>query len=358
MDERAVIATGLDAAIDVGVGTTFRLDVRLAVEPGQTIAVVGPNGAGKTTLLRALAGLLPLDRGRIVLDGAVLDDPAAKQLLAVEARSIGVVFQDYLLFPHLSALDNVAFGLRSSGVPKADAARRARTWLDRVGLAAHAAAKPSALSGGQAQRVALARALATEPKMLLLDEPLAALDATTRVDTRRELRRHLQSHDAVRIVITHDPLDAAALADVIVVIEGGRVVQRGTLAEITAHPRSRYVADLVGVNLLAGRAVTGTVDVGGIELTVADRVDGDVLLAIPPRAITLSRVRPAGTARNVWAGVIDGVDHVGDRVRVRVRGPVTIVAEVTDASTRDLDLTDGTEVWVAVKATEIEVSAA
>ncbi|MEA3055849.1 MAG: molybdate transport system ATP-binding protein [Actinomycetota bacterium] len=351
-------ATGLDADVEVAIGSTFRLDVRLAVAAGQTVAVVGPNGAGKTTLLRALAGLAPIDRGRIVLGGAVLDDTTTGELVAVEARPIGVVFQDYLLFPHLCALDNVAFGLRSRGIPKAEAGRRAHAWLDRVGLASHAKARPRELSGGQAQRVALARALATEPAMLLLDEPLAALDATTRVDTRRDLRDHLRAHEGVRLVITHDPLDAASLADLIVVIEDGRVIQQGTLAEITARPRSRYVADLVGVNLLAGRAVTGTVDVGGIELTVADRVDGDVLLAIPPRAITLSRVRPEGTARNVWLGVIDGVDHTGDRARVRVRGPVTIVAEVTDAATRDLDLIDGTEVWVAVKATEIEVSAA
>ncbi|MEN3272461.1 MAG: molybdate transport system ATP-binding protein, partial [Actinomycetota bacterium] len=289
MDECAVTASGLDASIDLAVGT-FRLDVRLAVAPGQTVAIVGPNGAGKTTLLRALAGLAPIDRGRVVLDGSVLDDPATGDFVAVEARPIGVVFQDHLLFPHLSAVDNVAFGLRSRSVAKADARRRAQAWLDRVGLASRAASKPAALSGGQAQRVALARALATEPTMLLLDEPLAALDATTRVDTRRDLRQHLAAHDGVRIVITHDPLDAAALADVIVVIEDGRVVQQGTLAELTAHPRSRYVADLVGVNLLAGHAVAGTVDVGGVELTVADRVDGDVFLAIPPRAITLSRV--------------------------------------------------------------------
>jgi len=164
----------------------------------------------------------------------------------------------------------------------------------------------------------------------------------------------------VRLVITHDPLDAAALADLIVVVEGGRVVQQGTLAEITARPRSRYVADLVGVNLLVGRALpgTGAIDVGGIELTVADRVDGEVFLAIPPRAITLSRIRPETTARNVWAGVIDGIEHDGDRVRVRVRGSVTIVAEVTDASARELELGIGTDVWVAVKATEIDVSAA
>jgi molybdate transport system ATP-binding protein len=357
MDQRAVSVDGLHADVDVTVGT-FRLEFEVTVAAGETVAVVGPNGSGKTTLVRALAGLLPLERGCMTLAGDVLDDPTAGAFVAPERRSVGVVFQDYLLFPHLSALDNVAFGLRARGVGTAAANERARTWLARVGLDDHVTAAPRHLSGGQAQRVALARALATEPALLLLDEPLAALDATTRVETRRDVRRHLRGHDGVRIVITHDPLDAAALADRIVVIEAGRVVQQGTLAELTARPRSRYVADLVGVNLLAGHALDGAVDVGGLELTIADRVAGDVLLTFPPRAVTLSRRRPQGTARNVWAGVVDGVDHAGDRARVRVRGPVTIVAEVTTAAERDLDLADGTDVWVAVKATEIDVSPA
>jgi molybdate transport system ATP-binding protein len=346
---------GLCAEVDVGVGD-FRLDLSFTVEPGETIAVVGPNGAGKTTLLRALAGLLPIDTGRIALADHVLDDTASGAFVPVEERSIGVVFQDYLLFPHLSALDNVAFGLRSRGTSSPRARERARGWLTRVGLGNHLEAKPRQLSGGQAQRVALARALAIEPTMLLLDEPLAALDATTRVETRRDLRRHLAAHDGVRIVITHDPLDAAALADRILVLEGGRLVQQGTLAGITARPRSRYVADLVGVNLFAGRARGNHVDVEGLELTVADLVEGDVLLSVAPRAVTLSRVRPQGTARNVWPGIIDGVEPIGDRTRVRVRGAVTVVAEVTDLAARDLQLTDGVEVWVAVKATEIDVS--
>ena len=348
---------GLSCDIDVRVGD-FHLDVALEVGHGETVAVVGPNGAGKTTLLRALAGLLPIDAGSISLDGVVLDDTTSGAFVAVEARSIGVVFQDYLLFPHLGALDNIAFGLRSRGATTAIANRQARDWMARVGLAGHAKAKPRQLSGGQAQRVALARALAIEPTMLLLDEPLAALDATTRVETRRDLRQHLRAHEGVRLVITHDPLDAAALADRIVVLEGGRVVQNGTLADITAHPRSRYVADLVGVNLFAGRSVGSHVDVDGLELTLADRIDGDVLLTIPPRAVTLSRRRPEGTARNVWTGVIDSVDHTGDRARICVRGPVTIVAEVTDAAAQDLDLGEGDDVWVAVKATEIDVSQA
>jgi molybdate transport system ATP-binding protein len=352
-------AVSLEVDLEVRLGD-LHLAVAFAVEAGETVAVVGPNGAGKTTLLRALAGLVALDAGRVVLDGTVLDDVAAGVAVPAEARRVGVVFQDHLLFPHLRAVDNVAFGLRSRGAGKADADARARAWLERVGLADVAAARPRALSGGQAQRVALARALAIDPHLLLLDEPLAALDASTRTATRRELRRHLADHPGVRLLVTHDPLEAAALADRVVVVEAGRVVQKGTVAALTAHPRSRYVADLVGVNLVEGRASGGRVRVAGadLELVLADRVEGDVLLAIPPRAVTLSPERPAGTARNVWPGVVDGVDHVGDRARVRVRGPVVVVAEVTDAAARDLGLVAGTVVGGAVKATEIAAAPA
>ena len=348
---------GLVASVGVAVGE-FRVDVDLAVAPGETVAVVGPNGAGKSTLLRALAGLLALDGGRITLDGATLDDPVSDTFLQPEVRPIGVVFQDHLLFPHLSALDNVAFGLRSRGLSRADARRQASAWLDRVGLADHARRRPHQLSGGQAQRVALARALATDPTMLLLDEPLSALDATTRVETRRDLRRHLGDHPGVRVVVTHDPLDAAALADRIAVLEGGRIVQEGTLDDLTARPRSPYVADLVGVNLLTGRATDGRVDIGGTIVQVAGSIDGDVLLAIPPRAVTLSLQRPEGSARNVWFGTVESVDGGGDRARVRVVGPVTLVAEVTAAAVDQLGLRVGAGVWVAVKATEIDASSA
>ena len=348
---------GLDAQLSVRLGD-LRLEVALAVVPGETVAVVGPNGAGKTTMLRALAGLQPLTAGRITLDGRVLDDTTTGTATPAEDRNAGVVFQDYLLFPHLSVLDNVAFGLRSRGLRRAEANRRAEDWLDRVGLGGAALRRPSHLSGGQAQRVALARALAVEPALLLLDEPLAALDASVRGETRRELARHLRDHAGVRVVVTHDPLDAAALADRLLVLEGGRVVQQGSLAELTEGPRSAYVADLVGVNLLAGRATAGQVDVGPLVLTTADPVDGDVLLTIPPRIVTLFPNRPEGTARNVWPGRVEHLEHRGDRTRVRVGGPVTIVAEVTGAAVAELSLGEGTPVWVAVKATEIQVSAA
>jgi molybdate transport system ATP-binding protein len=345
---------GLDAAVVASVGR-FELEAEVLVHAGETVAIVGPNGAGKSTVLRALAGLLPIEAGHVELDGVVLDGGPAGAFVSPHERPIGVVFQDYVLFPHLTAQDNVAFGLRSRGVPRRRASRQARTWLERVGLGDLADRRPSELSGGQAQRVALARALVTEPALLLLDEPLAALDATTRASTRRELRRHLDAYEGVRLLVTHDPLDAAALADRIVVLEGGRVVQEGTLDALAARPRSRYVADLVGINLLPGRATDGRVDVGGLVLTVADRVSGDVLVTIPPTGVALSLTRPEGVARNVWPATIDGIERLAGRARIQLRGPVTIVAEVTDAAATELASAGGREVWISVKATEIVV---
>jgi molybdate transport system ATP-binding protein len=269
---------------------------------------------------------------------------------------VGVVFQDHLLFPHLSAVDNVAFGLRSRGTPRAAARRTATDWLERVGLSDRVDVRPSQLSGGQAQRVALARALATAPRLLLLDEPLAALDATSRPATRRDLRRHLAGQDGVRILVTHDPLEAGALADRLIVLEGGRVVQMGTPAEMSRRPQSRYVADLVGVNLLAGRARGGRISVdGGFELVAAERIEGSVLAVVHPRAVALHRRQPEGTARNVWSGIAESLDMEGDRVRVQIGGTLPIVAEVTPAAVEDLRLIDGGPVWVSVKATEVTV---
>src|SRR5262245_6345881 len=232
----------------------FTLDVEIAVAAGETVAVLGPNGSGKSTLLGALAGLLPLARGRVELDGRLLDDTAAGVWVPPEERPIGIVFQDYLLFPHLSALDNVAFGLRRRGLSRAAARAEAHAWLERVGIEELAAARPGQLSGGQAQRVALVRALAIAPLLLLLDEPLAALDVQTRAATRRTLRDRLAEFAGVRLVVTHDPLEALALAEHLIVIEDGRVVQSGNPDQVTARPRSPWVADLVGVNLFRGHA--------------------------------------------------------------------------------------------------------
>ncbi|HEX9094936.1 MAG TPA: ABC transporter ATP-binding protein [Candidatus Dormibacteraeota bacterium] len=345
----------LEARMYLGIGT-FLLDVDLKVEVGEVVAVLGPNGAGKTSLLRGLAGLVPLDAGRISLDGIVLDEPASRVFVPSERRPIGMVFQDYLLFPHLTVLENVAFGLRSRGTPKPAAIAAARQWLERVGLASEAERNPGSLSGGQAQRVALARALATNPALLLLDEPMAALDASTRVELRRDLRRHLESFRGVRLLVTHDPVEAMAMADRLVVLEHGRVLQSGTPAEVTQRPRSRYVADLVGVNLFRGRASNDVITIAdGGSLVATGAADGEVFAVVHPRTVALYRTRPDGTPRNVWEGRAVDLDFEGDRVRVRLAGSPSIVAEVTPAAVRELSLDRGDPVWVVVKATEVNV---
>jgi molybdate transport system ATP-binding protein len=345
----------LRAQVAVRLGA-LDLNVTIDAAPGEIVAILGPNGAGKSTFLRAVAGLVSLDQGRVELDEVVLEDTARAIHLPPERRPIGVVFQDYLLFPHLTALENVAFGLRAHGVSAPAARLRARSWLDRLGVGEHAGSRPRALSGGQAQRVALARALAIDPRLLLLDEPLAALDASARGAVRRDLKRHLASFAGIRIVITHDPLEAVALADRLVILESGRVVQTGSPTEVTQRPRSRYVADLVGVNLLRGTATAGQVALtGGASLQSADGQDGEVFAVIHPRAVALHRARPEGSPRNVWRGRASALDFQGDRVRVGVEGEMPIIAEITPAAVSELDLAEGGEVWVSVKATEITV---
>jgi molybdate transport system ATP-binding protein len=335
----------------------FSLDVDLRVADGETLAVMGPNGAGKSTLLRVLAGLLAVDSGRVVINGRVVDDPVAGVFVPPERRGVGFVFQDYLLFPHLSVLDNVAFGLRARGARRGPAREQAARRLDALGLADKAAARPRALSGGEAQRVALARATATEPDVLLLDEPLAALDVQIRADTRATLRGALKTVRGARIVVTHDPVDALTLADRLLILEAGRIVQTGTTAEIVAHPRSAYVADLVGVNLYRGRADGAVVHVGDATLTAVEAHHGAVLAIVAPHSVFVYRECPTGSARNVWPGTIAAIDRLGARVRVRIDGPFPIVAEVTPAAVQALDLREGVSVWAAVKATDIEVFA-
>jgi molybdate transport system ATP-binding protein len=345
----------LDAAVRLKLGT-LDLDLELTIAEGEVVALLGPNAAGKTSLLRAVAGLVPLDSGHVRLDGHVLEDAASGQYVPTEQRPIGFVFQDYLLFPHISVLDNVAFGLRSRGTPRRAAADKALEWLGRVGLTSYAKAKPAELSGGQRQRVALARALAPDPRLLLLDEPLAALDVSTRAEVRRDLKRHLASFNGLRLVVTHDPLEAVALADRLIVIESGRLVQTGTPAEVTERPRSQYVADLVGVNLLKGEADHGSVRIpGGPVLAVAGAETGEVFAVIHPRAVSVHRMRPEGSPRNVWPGRASGIELIGDRVRVRIDGEVRVVAEVTTAALKELDLAEGGEVWLSFKATDVGV---
>ncbi|WP_435840076.1 ABC transporter ATP-binding protein [Streptomyces chilikensis] len=340
------VTAGLDARLVVRRGD-FLLDVALTAAPGEVVALLGPNGAGKTTALRALAGLVALDEGHLRLDGAELAP------LPAERRPVGVVFQDHLLFPHLSALDNVAFGPRCQGMPRRAARAEAGRWLERVGLAAHADARPRRLSGGQAQRVALARALAIRPRLLLLDEPLAALDARTRLETRAALRRHLDDFEAVTVLVTHDPLDAMVLADRLVVVEDGRVVQTGPPDLVARRPRTDYVARLVGLNLYRGAASGHLVRVDGAEatVTVTDELAGEVFVAFPPSAVTLHRERPVGTsARNVWRCRVAGIETHGDRIRADLTGELPMGAGLTAVAAAELRLAPGVEVWAAVKA--------
>ncbi|MFD7701910.1 ABC transporter ATP-binding protein [Streptomyces caelestis] len=341
------VAEGLDARLVVDRGS-FRLDVALAAAPGDVVALLGPNGAGKTTALRALAGLSPLSAGHLRLDGVDL------RRTPPESRPVGVVFQDYLLFPHLTALDNVAFGPRCRGAGKTEARARAAEWLDRMGLAEHADAKPRRLSGGQAQRVALARALATRPRLLLLDEPLAALDARTRLEVRARLRRHLAAFEAVAVLVTHDPLDAMVLADRLVVVERGRIVQEGTPSDIARHPRTEYVARLVGLNLYRGRAEGHMVRLdAGPSVSTTEDLSGPVFVAFPPDAVTLYRDRPTGSsARNLWRCEVAGIETHGDRIRAELTGDLALAADLTTVAAAELDLHPGAPVWAAVKATQ------
>jgi molybdate transport system ATP-binding protein len=345
----------LDAEVRLTVGD-FEEQLELAVADGEVVAVLGPNGSGKSTLLRALAGLQPLSGGRIVLDGRVLDDPASNVLVPAELRPCAMVFQEYLLFPHLDTVANVAFGLRSQGRSKRDANREALAWLDRMELGDKAEAKPRELSGGQAQRVALARALATDPRLLLLDEPMAALDGPTRGSVRHQLRRHLGEFEGSCVLVTHDPLDAAAIADRLVIVEAGRLVQQGTLEAVTTRPRTNYVAQLMGLNLLRGRAEgTSLALADGTTLELAKSVDGEMFAVVAPRDIALYLDRPVGSPRNTWATRVAEVHLMGDRVRVLLDAPIRVAAEITAVSLAELGLTDGAPVWASVKATQIDV---
>ncbi|MET9499232.1 ABC transporter ATP-binding protein [Streptomyces sp. NPDC006552] len=344
----ATRGAGLDAHLVVDRGA-FRLDIALTAAPGDVVALLGPNGAGKTTALRALAGLTPLDAGHLRLDGTELDGTPP------ESRPVGVVFQDYLLFPHLTALDNVAFGPRCQGRTRAEARAEAADWLERMGLAAHAGAKPRRLSGGQAQRVALARALATRPRLLLLDEPLAALDARTRLDVRAQLRRHLAEFEAVAVLVTHDPLDAMVLADRLVVVEHGHVVQQGAPGDIARRPRTDYIAQLVGLNLYRGRAEGHTVhlDADGPAITTTEELTGPCFVAFPPGAVTLHGERPTGSsARNLWRCEVSGMETHGDQLRAALTGELALAADLTTVAAAELDLHPGATVWATVKATQ------
>jgi molybdate transport system ATP-binding protein len=330
--------------LDIAVALrTLRLDLALEVAR-ETVALVGPSGAGKTTVLRAIAGLVRPDLGRIALGPAVWLDTERRIDRPPEERSVGYLFQDYALFPHLSVRKNVAFG----GVERVD------ELLERLGIEQLARARPADISGGERQRVALARALAREPAVLLLDEPLSALDAHTRNAVRAELQELLREVRLPTLLVTHDFEDAAALADRIGVVLNGKLLQMGTAAELVLEPADPFVASLTGSVLLPGRARAGPDGLTEVELDdgtlvySAERGVGRVGVVVHPWEITLARSVPADSARNHLRAPIAAVVPDGDRVRVRV-GPLT--AEVTAAAARELELAPGVPVVASFKAT-------
>ncbi|MFV6031557.1 ABC transporter permease [Streptomyces sp. NPDC056264] len=326
----------------------------LDADPGTTIAVVGPNGAGKTTLLRALLGLTPRAHADLRLGG---EDVTA---LPPHRRHVAWVPQDGALFPHMSALANTAYGLRAQGVARAEARREARTWLDRLGVGPLAHRRPTQLSGGQAQRVALARALAARPRLLVLDEPLAALDQTTRAHVRHTLRTHLAGFGGVCLIVTHDPVEAVSLADRVLVLDEGRALQDATPVEVTRHPRSPWVARMLGRNAWPGTATPeGLALSGGGTLVATDPPPAGTpaLAIVAPEAVSVHRERPEGSPRNVWPGTVREITASGSRLRVLItsdRAP-DLVAEITPQSAAELGLADGVRVWTSVKATEATI---
>ncbi|MEU4102412.1 ABC transporter permease [Streptomyces tanashiensis] len=326
----------------------------LDAEPGTTIAVVGPNGAGKTTLLRALLGLTPRAHADLTLGGTDVTG------LPPHRRRVAWVPQDGALFPHLSALANTAYGLRAQGVARARARREAQRWLDLLGVGHLAHRRPGQLSGGQAQRVALARALAARPRLLVLDEPLAALDQTTRGHVRHTLRTHLARFGGVCLIVTHDPVEAVSLADRVLVLDEGRALQDDSPAEVTRHPRSPWVARMLGRNAWPGTATPdGLALEDGGTLVAADPppVGTPALAIVAPEAVSVHREKPAGSPRNVWPGTVREITASGSRLRVLVTSDVApdLVAEITPQAAAELGLADGVSVWTSVKATEATV---
>lgn len=344
-----IVSLSADVRVELN-GTS--VEARLDVDAGEIVVLLGPNGAGKTTLLRALAGLLG-PCGNVSLGGRDLDGP--RTFVHPEARRVGLMFQDLLLFPHMTIEENLLFAARSSGAGRTDARKRVAEIIDTFELRDLAGARPQSISGGEKQRAALARALAGQPDALLLDEPFAALDASSRVEMRAIVSHHLRGFGGPTVLVTHDPLEALVLADRVVVLEEGKIVQEGTPDDLRSRPRSSYVASVVGINLFRGVATGGRIETGAATLVAATEIEGEVFASVHPRAVALYRSRPEGTPRNVWRGRVTAVDNEGDRLRVRIESDLLIVAEITPGAQAELAIAPGSEVWASVKATEVAV---
>jgi molybdate transport system ATP-binding protein len=334
-------------------------DLSMHVDAGEVLAVLGPNGSGKSTAMSVIAGLLRPDTGTASLDGRVLFDVGrpgkSHAWVPPHARGVALLAQEPLLFPHLSALDNVAFGPRSGGQPRSRSRAVAEHWLGEVDAAQYADRKPAQLSGGQAQRIAVARALAADPRLLLLDEPMAALDVAVAPAVRQMLRRVL--HDRSAVIVTHDVLDALLLADRVLVIDGGHVVEEGPTAQLLARPRSAFAARIAGLNM-----VRGTLDGQGVRGADGSLVEGlaeqpieqgDPAVAVfRPSAVGVYRQPPGGSPRNVMDVTITELEPFGEQIRLRT---ARLSADVTATAVAELDLAPGTPVVFTVKASEVAI---
>ena len=354
---------GLRAAMRLGL-RNFDLNLELSIDPAQRLALVGPSGAGKTTVMRLIAGLLRPQEGRIALDGEAWVDTGAGVDLAPEERGCGYLFQEYALFPRMSAWRNVAYGIR--GAQRSERRTLAIELLERFGCADLADAEPGALSGGERQRVALARALAPRPALLLLDEPLSALDPSSRAASLRELDSLLAGLEIPILIVTHSFDEAALLGERIAVLDRGEVVQQGTPAEVSAEPASAFVADFTGAVVLRGSAsvdpdgLTAICLDGGGTVRSTDGAIGRVALSVFPWEISLE---PPGAAHsdsalNRVGGEVRSLTVVGNRVRVGIALPQALTAEVTARSVAALGLRPGSPVTAAWKATATRVVSA
>lgn len=334
-----------------------QLELHLNLGPTETLAIMGPNGAGKSTILQILAGLVKPDAGHATLGDRLLFRVGHHGTwLPPHERGIGLLAQQPLLFPHLTVIDNVAFGPRSTGASKAAASASAHEWLREVDAEDFAARKPAELSGGQAQRVALARALATDPELLLLDEPMAALDVNSAPFLRSLLKRVLATRRA--IIVTHDILDALMLADRVIVIEDGRIVEDGPTATVLTHPRSAFAASLAGLNILNGTLTADSV-ITSDGVTVTGRPAGDWgpaqgemagLAAFPPSSVSVFLTQPQGSPRNVFPVRVEALEPQGGHIRVRAG---LLAADVSPAAIAELEIVPGSEVFFVVKAAEV-----
>jgi molybdate transport system ATP-binding protein len=338
-----------------------RFQVELDVAAGERLAVLGQNGAGKSTLLSVLAGVVRPDTGRAVLADTTLYALGGRRRLWLPPpqRGIALLAQDPMLFPHLSVLDNVAFGPRAAGVAATVARRDAGRWLERVGVPDLAGRRPDQLSGGQAQRVAIARALATSPALMLLDEPLGALDVAAAATVRQVLRRVLA--DRTALIVTHDLLDALLLCTRVVVIDDGRIVEAGPTHDVITRPRTPFIARMAGLNLVRGVATAPAVLRAGAEVAIEGTaaqplpVGAGALAVFNPNAVAVYPLPPHGSPRNTFAVVITELEPGGGQVRVRAldRAGHALAADVTPAAVGDLDLHPGVAAYFCVKATAV-----